>query len=168
MILCNGSPKTGTHLLLKAAHQLGGRCVLAVHRHDADIDSLNHRHIHIIREPRNAFISYLRMNKLGEDYSEIAKHVSPFIKEYSSYIHYLSDPKTLNIRFERLLADKSEYDKIALFLSKEVVDYNIIGGTATYNKTPSCYKEIFDDKIKYAWEFFGGKELSINLGYDYE
>ena len=172
MILCNGSPKTGTHLLLKAVRMLGGRCVLAVHRHDVDIDSDEHQHIHITRCPRNALISYLRMQNIEPLRSNIIKEIPRFIGEYDSYLHYLDDKNTLNIRFESLLNDANELDRIAVFLDKQLaVNHfdNLKGGTATYNETPSEYKEFWlDGEIAIKWSEFGGDLLESKLGYTYD
>ena len=171
MIICNGSPKTGTHLLLKAIHMFGGRCILAVHRHIESVDSIEHQHIHIIRCPRNAFISYIRMSKIEPTQANIIREMPRFIKEYSQYLHYLDDKNTLNIRFESLLSDPNELNRIAILLDKPLVENHfdrIIGGTSTYNETPSCYKEMFNDKIMYAWGFFCGDVLESALGYSYD
>lgn len=172
MILCNGSPKTGTHLLLKAARMFGGRCVLSVHRHDIAIDSIEHQHIHIIRCPRNALISYLRMQNIEPLRSNIIKEIPRFIEEYSSYLHYLDDQNTLNIRFESLLNNPSELDRIAGFLGKPLVLNHfdrIKGGTATYNETPSEYKEFWlNSTIARKWTEFGGDVLESKLGYTYD
>ena len=172
MVFCNGSPKTGTHLLLKVVRMFGGRCVLAVHRHDVAIDSIEHQHIHIIRCPRNALISYLRMQNIEPLRSNIIKEMPRFIEEYQDYLHYLDDDNTLNVRFESLLSDPNELDKIAVFLNKPLVEdhfNNMVGGTATYNETSSNYKEFWlHSKISRKWIEFGGGMLEGKLGYTYD
>lgn len=171
MIICNGSPKTGTHFSLKAVRMFGGRCILAVHRHDVAVDSSNHKHIHIIRCPRNALVSYLRMQKIEPLRSNIIKEIPRFIEEYTGYLHYLDDDNTLNIRFESLLNNPEELNKIAVFLDKPLAHdhFNRMkGGTATYNETPSDYKEFWHSKIARKWAEFGGDVLESKLGYTYD
>ena len=151
---------------------LGGRCVLAVHRHDVAINTIKHQHIHIIRCPRNSLISYLRMQNIEPLLSNIIKEMPRFIEEYSSYLHYLDDKNTLNIRFELLLNNPSELGRIAVFLDKSLSENHfnrIKGGTATYNETPSEYQEFWlNSTTAQKWAGFGGDVLENKLGYTYD
>lgn len=171
MILCNGSPKTGTHLLLKSVRLFGGRCVLAVHRHDTGVNSTEHQHLHITRCPRNSFISYLRMQKIEPSHLNIVKEMKRLISEYSGYLHYLDDKNTLNVKFELLLSDPLELNRIALFLDKPLSENHfdrLKGGTATYNEVPSDHSEFWVDSVSSKWVEFGGDLLEKKLGYTYE
>ena len=166
MVLCNGSPKTGTHLLVKAVRLFGGGAQLSNHNHNPDLSC---RHIHIIRNPRNALISYLRMNKIELLRSNIIKEMPRFIAEYSEYIQLLDRKDVLTITFENLLTDESELDKISAFVGLPLIDNHfrkLWGQTATFTGKLSNWREHWDhSKVARKWESFGGLALESALGY---
>ena len=166
---CNGSPKTGTHLLQKAVKLFGGYATFATHNHNPSLAS---RHIHIIRNPRDALISYLRMNNVELLRSNIIKEMPRFIEEYSEYIPLLSRSDVLTVTFENLLTDESEIGKISQFLNLPLTDDHfrkLWGETYTFTGRLSDWKSHFTHpKTTRKWKEFGGLDLEKELGYDCE
>lgn len=170
MIYCNGSPKNGTHLLLSSVRLFGGQCFLAQHKHEPSL-SLNadDKHIHIARNPRNALISYMRMNNIELSVKNIINEIPRLIEEQSSYLHYLKDTKTLNIKFEKLVNSPGELNRISKYLDMPLMDdhFNLSKkGVATWTGRLSNWVELWNCRINSAWIVNGGHELEIELGYD--
>ena len=165
MIHCNGSPKTGTHLLVKAVRMFGGDAMLASHNHNPKLSSA---HIHIIRNPRNALISYLRMQKIDLLRVNIIKEMTRFITEYSEYINLLNRDDVLTVTFENLLTDESELLKISKFIGLPLIDNHfrkLWGQTNTFTGELSNWREHWGNKVAKAWHELGGTLLETQLGY---
>ena len=166
MILCNGSPKTGTHLLVKAVRLFGGDAQLSNHNHNPN---LSEPHIHIIRNPRNALISYLRMSKIELLRSNIIKEMPRFIAEYSEYIKLLDRKDVLTVTFENLLTDESELEKISAFIDLPLIDNHfrkLWGQTMTFTGELSNWRDHWaHTKIDRKWQEYGGLALESALGY---
>lgn len=165
MIHCNGSPKTGTHLLVKSVRMFN--CVIASHNHNPELSPT--KHIHIRRNPRNAIISYLRMDKTELTSKNIISKMKLFIDEYSQYVHLLSDKNILNVSFEDLLTDENELKRIADFIGFPLVDNHfkmLWGNTATFTGSLSNWRDYWCRDIIKAWSELGGVELENSLGYN--
>lgn len=165
MIICNGSPKTGTHLLVKAARLFGGNAMLSSHNHDP---KLTVPHIHIIRNPRNALISYLRMNKSELTRSNIITEMPSFIAEYSEYIGLLNLNDVLTVTFEDLLTDESELLRISKFIGLPLIEGHfrkLWGQTATFTGDLSNWRNHWHTKAARKWVEYGGDTLEAALGY---
>jgi len=166
MIDCNGSPKTGTHLLVKAVRLFGSTAIMASHNHDPDLSG---SHIHIIRNPRNALISYLRMQQVDLLRTNIIKEMPRFIAEYSEYVNLLSRDDVLTIRFESLLTEESELLKISKFIGLPLINNHfrkLWGQTNTFTGKLSNWREYWShSKVQRKWSELGGLALESALGY---
>jgi len=165
MIHCNGSPKTGTHLLVKSVRMFNS--VLVSHNHNPKLSS--DKHIHIKRNPRNALISYLRMDKVELTPNNIINRMKTFIDEYSKYIHLLDDKAILNVSFEDLLTDENELKRIAEYIDLPLVDNHfklLWGNTMTFTGSLSNWRDYWCNDIVDSWFIFGGVELERALGYN--
>lgn len=170
MIYCNGSPKNGTHLLLNSVRLFGGVCFTAQHKHEPNlILSKDDKHIHIVRNPRNALISYMRMNNIDLSVKNISNEIPRLIEEQSSYLHYLRDTKTLNIKFENLVSSDKELNRMAKYLDMRLIDDHFDKskkGVATWTGRLSNWVEVWEGKINSAWIVNGGLELEQKMGYE--
>ncbi len=164
-IICNGSPKTGTHLLLKSIYLFGGLGYTAVHKHDPNLSNC----IHIKRNPRNVLISYIRhFDKSNLTTENITKHIPIIIKEMSSYINLLSDSNVLNVSFEKLLTNSNELERISKFIDLPLIDDHfkkIWGNTPTFTNKLSNWREHWNEEINNKWIELGGVELENTFGY---
>ena len=107
MLYCTGAPKTGTHLLLKALHLFGEDGQDAIHSHK-DYNSkwsAEDKRVHIIRNPRNTLISWVRYVKLERNERTIIKSMDFMIRRMSGHVGWLNEPHCLTVRFEELLSD---------------------------------------------------------------
>tara|TARA_R110000850_G_scaffold54940_1_gene130337 strand:+ start:156 stop:689 length:534 start_codon:yes stop_codon:yes gene_type:complete len=166
MIVCNGSSKTGTHLLLKAVYLFGGGGCLAIHRHDPLLSSC----IHIKRRPKNVLISYIRnFSEDGLTTENIIKYIPIVLKEIAEYKNLLSDNSVLNVSFEKLLTDPSELKRISDFINIPLADNHfkdLWGNTSTFTGSLSNWRDHWNDEIQSKWVECGGENLSAEFGYN--
>lgn len=199
MIVCNGVPKNGTHALLKAVELLGvpvrWRNIQGAELHHLPHGQLPYAHkrtgefmrgelsaddrlIHIIRNPKNAFISWMRMQGLplttGMIMARLQNHEESgsYIQSYEPFHGWLTDPHALVVRYEELISDNGEtIKKIAEYLGvkyQEDAFENLPGHTMTWNPQHSDYKTLdaWNEDVEAIWQKLGGNELSERLGYD--
>lgn len=169
MITINGSPKTGTHLLQKAVVLFGVDYLLTKYTHSLDEKEIEGKHLHIIRNPRNVLISWMRFNKNNFNEKDIINTIPSIIKEMKEYTKWLDDKNVFNTKFEILLTDPNELIKIGKFLGEKPIDNHfklIWGGTKTFTNSLSNWREYWSDSIGIAWEKSGGLELENVLGYN--
>jgi len=172
MIVCNGAPKTGTHLLLKTVYLFGGLGYTAKHEHKPFVESFNCKHIHIRRNPRNVLISYIRhFDNADLSKRNIIKHMPIVIEEMKPYIPWIKDKNTLNVTFEDLLTDEKELSRIADYLGFDLAyDHfkKIWGNTSTFTGNLSNWRDWWDEEIDKEWDKNGGRALEAMLGYKQE
>lgn len=168
-----GIPKSGNHALKKACRML---------KHDMDVGHLtyeerkpDHTYICIVRDPRNVLLSWMRF---------VEKPITlPWIKEsllspvfqhtllewHIKCLPWLSDPVVKVIRFEDLLASSTGIKKLANYLGEKCPPhaFKIVtsGGTATFNKRHSDWKEIWTSEIEETWNAAGGEWMLANYNY---
>lgn len=185
-VLVNGCPKTGTHALFRGVELLGvvGRPDNASAMRDLPGVYRDHipyggsvsgfKHVHIVRNPRNVLVSWVRMLKgevaqgfiiaaLREYHTRI-----PFPAYYRQFLGWLEDPNTLTVRFEKLLESDAELRRIAEFLSIPYLDDafgQIIGPTRTWTGRLSDWTEWWSTNLEEVWTQEGGYELEKDLGY---
>tara|TARA_R110000744_G_scaffold61874_1_gene127873 strand:+ start:1689 stop:2249 length:561 start_codon:yes stop_codon:yes gene_type:complete len=182
-IICNGIQKHGTHALLKAVELLGQPiefegmegAVLA-HNEYGSIP-VNTKHLFIIRNPKNAFISLMRMHNIplttgmlmaklqsydGENYVD---HCKP-------YLDWLDDADTLVINFDDMVSDQGQtvMDSIADHLGvarQSDAKANLLGHTETWTGTLSNNETLdaWNDEVEAVWLSIGGLALEQRLGY---
>lgn len=169
MILLNGSPKTGTHLLARAISLFGERSITRGHKpYDPNFMGIS---IHIRRCPRNVIISAIRHfdAKRGVNDETILQYIPMIIKEMYGYIGWLSHPNTLNVTFEKILTDPNELERIRKFLSKPETHTSLFrevwGGTATFTGKLSNWRDHWTPKVSEAYKQAGGHTLENALGY---
>lgn len=171
MIICNGSPKTGTHLLLKAVVMFGGECKLALHSHNPYPHTYGalDKHLHITRSPRNVVASWMRFTKIPfteENYCNTIQHI---VDEMSGYIGWVHDPYTFHVKYEELLTDEKYLKDLAKFINKDLkIKHfeNIWGGTPTFTGEPCIWRDFWTPAMAVKWVECGGLELETSLGYD--
>ena len=169
MITANGSPKTGTHLLLKALYLFGGEGILSSHQHKPYRSVIDGKHIHITRHPKNTLISWLRFT--GQELVEqvIIDNMQDIINEMTGYVGWLSDESVCNVTFEELLTNEQELVKISNHINIPLA-YNhfkrLWGGTNTSTGSPSNWKTYWNDELQYEWINQGGLTLEKTLGYE--
>ncbi len=170
MLFCTGSPKTGTHLLLKAVHLFGEECDEAVHSHkDHNVRwSAEDKRVHIIRNPRDVVISWVRYQHLPRNDRTIIKSMSFMIKCMLGHVGWLNEPHCLTVRFEELLKDQKVLESIGSYLNLPLAEdhfESLWGGTSTFTGDLTNWKEFWNDKIDSEWKSRGGVELENKLGY---
>lgn len=188
MILCNGQPKTGTHLLVKTVRLFEGCKTKAIHSHyNADRvipDDLRKRvkHIEIIRNPRNVLMSWARFTDGFWKRENIFKYIPNILDNYHKHLIYIEDPDVLTVKFEKLLTDPTELDKIAEFIDRPLIEDHfkkLWGDTYTFTGTKekpvnlSNWKDYWPKPIEQdyegwdsRWDKYGGYDLEERLGYD--
>lgn len=170
MIVCNGSPKTGTHLLLKAVYLFGGVGFSASHAHKSFGCRILGKHLHIKRNPRNVLLSWVRFSGNELKTHNIISEIDHIIKEMTTYKGWLDDGETLNVSFELLLSDKKELERVSGFLGLPLVDdhFSLLwGGTRTFTNNLIKWKDHWNDEINEVWVKAGGLELEKDFGYNH-
>ena len=183
MIICNGIPKHGTHALLKAVELLGvpvawGSFPGAVLEHRIyDGVPVDGKHIFIIRNPKDAFISWMRHHSMplieGMIISRLQNMQQDFNGAYFNYCNcftgWLNDKNTLVIRLEDLISDNGKTIKrIAEYLKvpyQKDAFINLPGHTVTWNPERSDHTKYWTNRIEKVWEDTRCNELSEALGY---
>lgn len=172
-ILCNGFPKTGNHALQKAIELLGQPVsvnhIPFTEGIDADIDL----HLHVIRDPRDIVVSWLRHNSEsvtpGLFISRFRKfQFKSLIEEMADYEGWLTDPRTIIIRYENLVTDIHVMEDIATFMNVPYLNgawEELPGLTRTWNAVKSDHKSIWTSDVQKVWADEGGNELLKRWGY---
>lgn len=184
-VLCNGFPKAGNHALWKAIELLGvpggvnhipyiaefavTRGVLAMRARA--------KHVFIIRDPRNAIVSWLRWNR---DAVTPGKFITTFrrfqerslVEDLAAYEGWLSDPWTYVVRFEELIRDDGSMRALAAYLGVpylygawEELEQRYGGQTKTWNAIHSDYRHVWTAAVEAVWSAEGGTELLARFGY---
>lgn len=171
-IICNGSPKTGTHLLLKTIYLFGDEYKLAIHSHtsfsERDIKS---RYINIFRSPRNVVGSWLKFTEQDVTAENYIKNIPRMIQEMNGYVGWwhCKEKNVLNVKYEELLTDPKTIKKISKFISKTEKPNHfkkIWGGTPTFTGKPFIWRDFWSYELEQAWQEYGGDDLENSLGYD--
>jgi hypothetical protein len=123
-VVVNGIQKSGTHALLKAVQlnrpTLGALAV--EHAHATEVDSETNKHIFIVRHPRNAILSLVRPDCSEQNIiRQITNYADKkdFLSHAMGYVHFLSDPKTLVVRYEELVSNPSTIRAVCAFVGYE-------------------------------------------------
>lgn len=183
-IICNGIPKHGTHALLKAVELLGvpvawGEFPGATLEHRIyDGVPVDGKHIFIIRNPKDAFISWMRHHSIalteGMILSRLQNMQIDFEGTYFNYCNcftgWLNDDATLVVRLDELKSDGgATIDRIADYLDvprQADAFANLPGHTVTWNPISSDHAKYWTDRIEQVWQATRCNELSKALGYD--
>lgn len=173
MYLCNGSPKTGTHLLCRVVALFENSARSIEHVHEPWQDGLNEKHIHITRIPRNVIISALRFFNPRDGITEdsIIRQIPLTINEMNSYLQWSYSDGVLNVMFEKILSDEDELKRISDYLNLPIVDdhfYRMWGGTSTFSGKLSNWRDHWSDNIEKVYAECGGIKLESALGYNRE
>jgi hypothetical protein len=173
MILCNGTPKAGTHLLKRAVLRFDRYFEKAQHAHvsysQAALIGKDRKHIHIVRNPRNVLISWLRFNGIPLTRENIIEEMPKTIKRVRAFLPWLEDPNTLTVKFELLLADPAELQKIADYLGEPLSKDHfkkLWGRTQTFTEDLSNWRDHWRPSHAKKWEEAGGLALEKKLGYN--
>ncbi len=169
MININGSPKTGTHLLLRAVVLFEGEGLTAKHEHLDSTNTITGAHLHIKRNPRNALISYIRHLGDGDLSTDgIIRAMPALVEEMKLYLPWTTNPDVLNVSFESLLTDPAELERIATYLSMPCIDDHFLklwGNTPTFSGKLSNWRDYWNDDVAAAWIAADGAILEQLLGY---
>lgn len=181
MIYCNGSPKTGTHALLKALWLFGGEYKLAIHSHTSHKDKVTGaRYINIFRSPRNVIGSWLKFTTQEVTESNMIKVIPDLVREQFDYAGWWvdKDPNILNIKYEELLTLPKVVDDIQSFLNKDKKAGSVLavktethykdiwGGTPTFTGNPFIWRDNWSNALETTWINAGGLILEDALEYD--
>jgi len=172
-IICNGFPKAGNHALQKAVELLGQPASVNHISFTEGISKDIDLHLHIIRDPRNIVISWLRHNDEsvtpGMFISRFRKFQSKsLVEEMAEYEGWLTDTRTIIIRYENLVTDINVMKDLATYME---VPYlagaweELPGLTRTWNAIKSDYNTVWTDDIQNVWVEEGGPGLLTRWGY---
>lgn len=164
MILCNGAPKTGTNLLLKAIRMFPGQMHNCKHGH-VPYDQRNKlqkftKHVQIYRNPRNQLISWLRMKNIPPTLKNMAEQMPVIMKYNNEHEIWLRKAALLNIhvvRFEYLLTDPNELQKLADYLKLDLIPNHfekLWGGSYTFTNNLSNWQDHWPKPIENAYTPF--------------
>lgn len=174
VLTCNGFPKSGSHLLVRACELLG---VPASVRHipfSEGVPEDTTHHIFIKRNPRDLPISLLRWKNLpvtvGMYLTKYRLFMSyPLRTEMLEYADWLTDANTFVVSFEALLRDDAELRRIAEYLGVPYIDgafEDLPGFTVTWiDGNHADHRSIWCDQIEQAWQLEGGAEIQATFGY---
>jgi len=216
MIICNGFPKSGTHILTEMMKKFGkqriggliGKCsedkplhrrgisdvtkspiekVLSysdeyyVHAHVAygtELDFKN-KHIVILRNPKNAAVSWMRERvkynpELKLDKQLLIELIKRGINKmslpevYASYLPWLEETNVCIVRFESVFELETitkiiQYLNLDPALTGQVISSKHQGPTAT--SSWSQWQEFWDEEVEDVWNQYDGNIICHKLGY---
>jgi len=169
LCICNGSSKTGSHLLLKAVSLFYGHIGLPQHEHTPYFAKRDDRkYLHITRNPRNVLISWCRFMGIELTDENLLEQIPIIIDEMREYVPWLGDTEVLNVKFEELLDDPKHLDRISEFINMPLVANhfeNLWGRTYTFTGRLSDWRDYWSDELQESWVKFGGLKLEADLGY---
>lgn len=172
-LITNGFPKSGNHALVKAVQLLGQPCqVNHIPFSTEDLDSNTHR-ILIKRDPRNIVCSWLRFNNKpvtpGMFISAFRQfQANSLCEEMAEYEGWLTEPLTLVVKYEELIASEMEMRRIAAYLGVPYISgafEQLPGMTRTWHSDHSDYKLIWTADVEEVWTNEGGIQLLTTWGY---
>ena len=169
MVTTTGFAKAGNHALVKAVQLLGQPCEVT---HVAYVGPIG-QHVFIKRDPRNIVCSWLRFN--GRPVTpgmfitalRLFQHAS-LVEELAAYEGWLTDPQTLVVSYEALIASDAEMRRIAAYLDVPYLDdafSELEGLTSTWFAQHSDYRAIWSPEVEAVWAAEGGNELLARWGY---
>ena len=169
MVTTTGFAKSGNHALVKAVQLLGSPCIVEHIEYAGPIGL----HIFIKRDPRNTVCSWLRFN--GRPVTpgmfitalRLFQHAS-LVEELAAYEGWLTDPQTLVVSYEALIASDAEMRRIAAYLDVPYLDdafSELEGLTSTWFAQHSDYRAIWTPEVEAVWAAEGGNELLARWGY---
>jgi len=175
MTICvNGSPKSGTHALLKACELLGVNPYMVNHIPFGNtLPEGTDKHIVIFRDPRNVVISWLRFQRKDITEGTIIAAATNTVKLQSQFVGWMNDPSTLILKFEDLIKNDAEIRKLANYLGVNYLDSafpNLCGFTRTWTgsgRTPnySDYTKYWTPAVEAFWASEEPAALLNTLGY---
>ena len=170
MVTANGFPKSGNHALVKAMQLL---CIDCQIHHLPFGSPVAEKYVFIKRDPRNVLCSWLRFN--GQEVTPTRFlgafrrfQTRPLIEELADYEGWLTDRKTLIVRYEDLISDNTEMSRIAGFIEVPYVDgafEELPGMTRTWFDNHSNFMNIWTPEVAAVWADEGGNELLKRWGY---
>lgn len=169
MVTTSGFAKSGNHALVKAVQLLGQPCSVEHIPYSGPVGP----HIFIKRDPRNVVCSWLRFN--GHPVTP-GMFITAFrlfqtrslVEELAAYGGWLSDPQTLVVSYEALIASDAEMRRIAAYLDTPWIDGafdELEGLTATWFAQHSDYRTIWTPEVDAVWAAEGGPALLARWGY---
>lgn len=169
MVTTSGFAKAGNHALVKAVQLLGQPCEVTHIAYGGPIG----RHVFIKRDPRNIVCSWLRFN--GQPVTQ-GMFITAFrlfqygtlVDEMAAYEGWLTDPQTLVVSYEALIASDAEMRRIAAYLDVPYLDdafSELEGLTSTWFAQHSDYRAIWTPEVQAVWVAEGGNELLARWGY---
>ncbi len=170
MVTTSGFPKTGTHALVKAVRLLGHPCHV---EHLPFGAKVNDKHIFIKRDPRNVVCSWLRFTGNPVTPGMFITSFRRFqeqslVDEMAKFDGWLTDSKTLVVRYEDLIASDAEMRRIADYIDTAYISgayESLPGMTHTWNSEHSDYRTIWTPEVDDAWRAARGFELLSRWGY---
>ena len=155
--------------MVKAVQLLGSPCIVEHIEYAGPIGL----HIFIKRDPRNIVCSWLRFN--GRPVTpgmfitalRLFQHAS-LVEELAAYEGWLTDPQTLVVSYEALIASDAEMRRIAAYLDVPYLDdafSELEGLTSTWFAQHSDYRAIWTPEVEAVWAAEGGNELLARWGY---
>lgn len=166
MAFLNGPPKMGNHALWKACELLGIASSGVNHvEHPGDIER---PHIFIRRDPRNALVSWVRFEGMPVTQGTLITAMASYLPQLPRYEGWLTDPDTLVVTFERLVANDQQMREIAAYCGVPYLDDawpNLPNHTKTWTGRLSDYREHWTPAVDAAWVAAGGPALLERWGY---
>jgi hypothetical protein len=181
-IICNGIRKHGTHALLKAVELLGqpiafnGMDGAALAHNKYGAITVNTKHLFIIRNPKNAFISLLRMHNIPLTTGMLMSKMQSFedenyVAHCAPYLDWLDDAGTLVVSFDDMVSDQGQIviDSIADYLGvsrQSDARANLFGHTETWTGELSNHTTLdaWNAEVDAVWLSIGGLALEQRLG----
>jgi hypothetical protein len=106
--------------------------------------------------------------------SNIIETMKDRIEAYWKHIPWIDEPDVLTVRFEKLLTDPAELQRIGDYIGLPVADgqfKGLWGGTPTFLTDKVTMKltdwtDYWNDTLEGVWAFHGGYELEDTLNYN--
>lgn len=173
-ILCNGTPKAGTNLLVKAVRSFAPEMVhRSQHGHyKTPLDEATHdkfdRHVEIIRYPKNIIGSWFRFKDIPYTTRDFRVEIPIRMKSIREHLGWLSRDDVHVVKFEELLTDPQALEGIGEYLGLPTWGgqfNNLWGHTYTFTGKLTNYKDYWNPEVDALYRLHGGYELEEALGY---